>query len=179
MLVNRRLWGVSMNPRRNRRFLVLAMYLFIAFPLWVAIQRHNSGIAAFSVLGIVGLINQFIFGNFMFWGKKYGGILKPFRRDPERPNDERELSARDAAHFSAYSSVELLLFTILILPEVLPVRLLEHVSPSELLFYTRTSLWGLLAVSMTLPQAILLWSEPDVENEPEEITRLAIPPQFR
>jgi hypothetical protein len=177
MLVNRQVWGINLNPRRNRRFLASVLYLFIGFLFWLAIQRHISGITLFMV--ILLLINPFIFGDFMLWGKKYGGLLKPFHRDPERPNDERELAARDAAHFSAYTAVELLIFTILVLPDWLPARLLEHASPPELLFYTRTSLWGVLAISMTLPQAILLWREPDIESEPEEKNSLAIPPRFR
>jgi hypothetical protein len=177
MLVNRQVWGVNMNPRRNRRFLILVMYLFIGFLFWLEIQRRFSGWTLFLV--ILAVINPLIFGDFMFWGKKYGGLLKPFHRDSERPNDERELAARDAAHFSAHTTVELLLLTILILPEWLPARLLENASPPQLLFYTRTSLWGLLAVSMTLPQAILLWREPDIESEPEEKNSLAIPPHLR
>jgi hypothetical protein len=56
-----------------------------------------------------------------------------------------------------------------------PARYRDHLSATELLFYTRTSLWGLFAIAITLPQAILLWSEPDVDGEPEEQNTLKIP----
>jgi len=173
MLVNRHIWGVSMNSRRNRRWLVVMLYVFIGFLIVLALLRHISDFTIFFIVFIV--VNPLIFGDFMFWGKKYGGLLKPFHQDPERPNDERELAARDSAHFRAYTTLVLLLFTILLVPDWVPARYRDHLSATELLFYTRTSLWGLFAIAITLPQAILLWSEPDVDGEPEEQNTLKIP----
>jgi hypothetical protein len=177
MLVNRQIWGVSMNSRRNRRWLVLVMYFLIGFLFLLALQRRISGLALFLI--VLAIINPFIFGDLMFWGKKYGGFLKPFIQDSERPNDERELATRDYAHFRAYTSIELLLLILLFAPDWVPARFLQHISPTELLFYTRTSLWGIYAVAMTLPQAILLWSEPDIDSEPQEKNTLAIPGHMR
>lgn len=177
MLVNRHVWGISMNSRRNRRWLVVMLYVFIGLLIVLALQKHISDFAVWFVVFLV--VNPLIFGDFMFWGKKYGGLLKPFRQDPERPNDERELAARDSAHFRAYTAVVLLLFTLLLVPDWVPSRYTEHFSPIEILSYTRTSLWGLFAVAITLPQAILLWSEPDIESEQGEQNTLSIPPHLR
>ena len=171
MLVNRHVWGVSMNSRRNRRLLVVFLYAFIGLLIVLALQKHISDFTIWFVVFLV--VNPLIFGDFMFWGKKYGGLLKPFHQDPERPNDERELAARDAAHFRAYTTLELLLFTILL------ARYTNHLSPSEILPYTRTCFWGLFAVASTLPQAVLLWSEPDIDSEPEERDTLTIPRHLR
>jgi hypothetical protein len=177
MLVNRHVWGVSMNSRRNRRWLLVMLYLFIGLLIVLALQKHISGLSIWLVVFVI--INPLIFGDFMFWGKKYGGLLKPFHQEAERPNDERELAARDSAHFRAYTALVLLLFTFLIAPDWVPTRYRDHLSATELLFYTRTSLWGLFAIATTLPQAILLWSEPDVDSEPEEQNTLAIPKHLR
>jgi hypothetical protein len=177
MLVNRQIWGLSMNLRRNRRWLVLAMYSFIGFLFWQALLRHISDMTICLIVFVV--INPLIFGDFMFWGKKYGGLLKPFHLDPERPNDEQEMAARDSAHFRAYSSLMILLLTLLIVPDWLPARFLERASPTELLSYTRTALWGIFAVAMTLPQTMLLWSAPDIDGEPEEKNSLAMPRNLR
>ena len=162
-----------MNSRRNRRWLVVMLYVFVGFLIVLALLRHISDFTIFFIVFIV--VNPLIFGDFMFWGKKYGGLLKPFHQDSERPNDERELAARDSAHFRAYTTLVLLLFTILLVPDWVPARYSDHLSATELLFYTRTSLWGLFAIAITLPQAILLWSEPDVDSEPEEQNTLKIP----
>ena len=186
MLVNRHVWGVSMNSRRNRRLLVVFLYAFIGLLIVLALQRHILGLGVYAFVSAV--INPLIFGHFMFWGKKYGGLLKPFHQNPEGRNDERELAARDAAHFRAYTTLVLLLFTLLIVPDLfVPDLFLRdrvsqytgHFSPTEILFYTHTSFWGLLAVADTLPQAVLLWSEPDIESEQGEQNTLSLPPHLR
>ena len=182
MLVNRHVLGVSMNSRRNRRLLVACLYAFIGLLIVLALlQKHITGMSI-SIL-VLAVINPLIFGDFLFWGKTHGGLLRPFHQDPKRPNDERELAARDAAHFRAYTTLVLLLFTLLFAPELTAPDWLspytDHLSPTEILFYTRTSLWGLLGFALTLPQAILLWSEPDIETEPEGGGTLTIPPHLR
>jgi hypothetical protein len=115
-------------------------------------------------LTISVLINPLVFGGFLFWGKKRGGILKPFHPDPEQRNDERELAARDLAHFHAYGWVTLLLLCIAIAPEYVPSK---YLSGTRLWPLVQNLLWGLLALALTLPQAILRWSEPDVDVEPD------------
>jgi hypothetical protein len=177
LLVNRHIWGVSMNSRRNRRRLVVVLYLSIRIVITLAFRSHISEITIFLI--IFFLINPLIFSDFMFWGNKYGGLLKPFHQDPERPNDEQELAARDAAHFRAYTTLVPLLLTLLLVPDWVPTRYSERLSPTQLLFYTRTSLWGLFAIAITLPQAILLWSEPDIDSEPEKQNSLSIPRHLR
>jgi hypothetical protein len=166
-----------MNSRRNRRLLVVFLYVLIGLLIVLAVQKHISDWTIWFVVFLV--INPLIFGDFLFWGKKYGGLLKPFHQDPERPNDERELAARDAAHFRAYTKMVLLLFTLILVPDWVPARYTDRLSPTEILSYARTSLWGLFAVALTLPQAILLWSEPDIDSEPEERNTLTISRHLR
>lgn len=186
MLVNRHVWGVSMDSRRNRRFLVVFLYAFIGLLIVLALQKHILGMMIW--LTVLAVINPLIFGQFMIWGKKYGGLLKPFQQNPESPNDERELAARDAAHYRAYTTVVLLLGALLLVPGLFvpdlffldwASRYTDHLSPTKILFYTNTFLWGLLAVAETLPQAILLWTEPDIDGEPEGRGTLTIPRHLR
>lgn len=188
MLVNRHVWGVSMNSRRNRRLLVAFLYVFIGLLVVLTLQKHILGDTIWLLVLLV--INPLIFGDFMFWGKKYGGLLKPFHQNPESPNDERELAARDAAHFRAYMALVQLLGTLVLAHDLYVLatdlyvpdwvsRYIDHLSPTEILFYTRTFLSGLLAVALTLPQAILFWSEPDIDSEPEGRGMLTIPQRLR
>jgi len=171
MLVDRRIFGFSMNRRRNRRWLVVSLCICIAALCVMVFLNRVSGMAMF--LTIIVVINPFVFGEFMFWGKKRGGILKPFEPtfEPtsEQANDERELGARDLAHFHAYRRITMLLVCIAVLPEYLSRK---HVSLAELLPLTQKLLWVLVAIALTLPQAMLLWSEPDIETE-SEISSLA------
>jgi hypothetical protein len=116
------------------------------------------------LLTISVLINPLVFGEFLFWGKKRGGILKPFDPNPEQRNDERELAARDRAHFHAYGWMTLVLLCIALAPEYLPSK---YLSGTQLFSLIQNLLWGLVALVLTLPQAILLWSEPDIDIEPD------------
>jgi len=168
MLVNRRIFGVNLNPRRNRRWLVVLLYTFIGIPFILGSLKHVEGPPELWLYFFPGwIISALIFGNFMFWGKRRGGLLKPFAQDPDRPNDERELAARDSAHYRAYKALFFFISLMLILSFQLSLGYLKGISPTELLYFARMSLYGLFAIAMTLPQAILLWSEPDIDSEPE------------
>jgi hypothetical protein len=177
VLVNREVLGISMNLRRNRRLLAVAIYSFLALLFLLLVRHRVSGIGVF--LTIVIVVNPLVFGEFLFWGKKYGGLLKPFEPDSERPNDEREVSTRDFAHFRAYGWMRFLITAVAVLPDLLPARVMEHVTPTELLYVIRTVIWGLLALSLTLPQSILLWTEPDIDFDSEEKLRLSVPNHSR
>jgi hypothetical protein len=164
MLVNRRIFGVSLNSRRNRRWVVVLLYVVMGVP-YVLISLKHGGfreryLEFWFLFYPVLLIDALLFGNFMFWGKRRGGLLKPFAQDPERPNDERELAARDSAHYRTLRALRLLI--------LVPILVLESpYQPAERLFLTRMLLWGLFAIAMTLPQAIVLWTEPDIDSELE------------
>ena len=169
MLANRTIMGISMNRRRNRRWLVTAMYLLIAVLFAVGVRNHAS--SSFFVLFflVIVIINPLLFGEFFFWGKKYGGLLKPFQNNRELPNDERELAARDRAHYRAYGWILISLFLILWIDDWLPMAARSNMSPAQLLYLTRSLAWGAWVLAMTLPQAILLWTEPDIEAERDEM----------
>jgi hypothetical protein len=85
--------------------------------------------------------------------------LAPRRRDPDQP-DERDMAVRNAACFSAY--------------RVLALYSLAIYSATCLSFDLRASVavkvlelltMPLLGMALTLPQAELLWREPDVPEE--------------
>lgn len=79
-------------------------------------------------------------------------------------NDERELHQRDHAHYLAYQAVGVAVLVPMFLaslrvikPGLVPLA----ISPDEI-YYGLT----LIAVTLfiTLPQSILLWTEPDMEE---------------
>jgi magnesium-transporting ATPase (P-type) len=79
-------------------------------------------------------------------------------------NDERELHQRDHAHFQAYrvATISLVIVTMLLYIRGLGRPFLGFLSvPADLSFAVTIAA---LFVSQTLPQAILLWTEPDMEE---------------
>jgi hypothetical protein len=143
MLANRKIMGISMNRRRNRRYLVIAMYFLIAILFVIGVRNHASGSFFVLFFMVMVVINPLLFGEFLFWGKKYGGLLKPFQTNRELPNDERELAARDRAHYRAYGWVLISLFLILWIDDWLPKATRNNMSPAQLLYLTRSLAWGL------------------------------------
>jgi hypothetical protein len=175
MLANRTIMGISMNRRHNRRWLVMAMYLLLAVLFATVVYRHDW--LLFLFFPVVLVVNPLLFGEFLFWGKKYGGLVKPFHSDREQPNDERELAARDRAHYRAYGWVLISFFLILLIGgDWFPERPRYNMSPAQFLYLIQSLVWGAWTLAMTLPQAILLWTEPDIESEKEEMA-MSNPPK--
>jgi hypothetical protein len=178
---------ISMASRRRRRTLVVAIYAFfttlIAGGWFLDRWRSTGGVTLWLAL----------LACMVFLGGHYSrGLVKPFNSKPPRQpampwllfvqlrlyrpvlaadedafrNDERELRERDHAHYRAYQGIGLAL-AVLWLPTLWLVRKPEWLArlgadPGQIVF-------GLLiacfVLYVTLPQAILLWTEPDMEAE--------------
>lgn len=181
---------VNMAQQARRRVLVVAIYaamLGLIGMLWYF--THWRGTGAYVIWAAIGASKLFLGGHYR------GGLVKPFRyRQPvyadsvlpylsllalklrvyestpdwhenEFRNDERELHQRDRAHYQAYQiigfAVILPMFIAsmrLIKPALVPISI-----SSDELYYGLALLGAVLFV--TLPQCILLWTEPDMEAE--------------
>jgi hypothetical protein len=177
---------IDMAPRTRRRSLVVLIYATLAVAMagfWFLDRWHTS--AAYLILATVP-INRFFLG-----GYNFGGLIKPFNgnwphRSEAQPNlllltlriypnepaesdyksDERELAQRDRAHYHAYQMLTITTCVLWLIShfEANIPNLLAKIS-----FPTGPVLYGLataiVIVAITLPQAILLWTEPDMEQE--------------
>jgi hypothetical protein len=176
--------SIDMAPRTNRRALVVLIYTGMAAlmaGLWMLDGWHVTGVyLVFATL----LVNRVFLGGYGF-----GGLIKPFNgKAPARSeapppflmlalrvyqlppeenqfrNDEREVRQRDRAHYLAYQVLSVALAGMWLLADwkLNSTRLLAWVPVSA-----DAMLYGLVlaavVVSVTLPQAILLWTEPDME----------------
>lgn len=178
---------VDMAQRHRRRILVIAIYAALAVLmacLWRFTQWHGSGIWAFWA---VMLACRFFLG-----GYYAGGLVKPFsnkapRRTEQAPpllmlklriyrplpaegepyrNDERELRQRDHAHYAAYQTLGGALAVVWLLASIRndSPKVFDWLTmPSDELFCGLTMI--ALTLFLTLPQALLLWSEPDMEAD--------------
>jgi hypothetical protein len=157
------LLGINMARRGNRRGLVAVTYLGLVV-VWVLIGTpggSGGGASGFTVVLLATslLVNAIVFGGYGRWG-----LIKPFNtRTPfgaPAPwhNDERELRRRDRMHYYAYRVV----VALLLLGYVLGRAPFQHPEMS------RALIEGGAVLGLTLPQALLLWIEPDMEFEEPE-----------
>lgn len=177
-----------MSRRARRRRLVAAVYAALAACIGVTWYfTHWRGTGAYVYFAALLACRLF------FGGYYRGGLVKPFQyrkpRNADIPppffalklriyqpvfddddehafrNDERELHQRDYAHYLAYQAIGVVIAAeAFLVPLRMIVRRLQHwrgMTPEELYYG-----FALVALTlfMTLPQAILLWTEPDMDE---------------
>lgn len=157
------LLGINMARRGNRRGLVVVTYLgLIVLRIFLGTLTADDGRAtAFTVVLLATslFVNGVVFGGYGRWG-----LIKPFcTRTPlgfptPWQNDEREVHRRDRMHYYAYRVVVVLLL----------LGYLAGRTPFRSPEWSHALLEGGVVLGLTLPQALLLWIEPDMEfDEPE------------
>jgi hydrogenase/urease accessory protein HupE len=155
-----RFLGMDMARQSNRRWLVAVTYVaLLAFgaTLWT-LGGHRGEPIAFTLLLLVTslFVNQIVFGGYGCWG-----LIRPFNTHgplgshTSWHNDERDLRRRDRMHFYAYRIV----VSLIVLGYFLGRDPFQHPQVGNAL------LVGALIFGLTLPQALLLWIEPDMEFE--------------
>ena len=141
---------------RRRRFVLV---LFTGFAALVVIWCFVHARSAYGLLMFLG----FAIGAKMMGGRSYkSGLVAPFEG-----GDEREQNRRDRAFYVAYKWWDLTL-----MPALLAVGLknnsLYPAWPYAVRGFVDRLPFGLLLAAgvlyYTLPQAILLWTEPDIEE---------------
>jgi hypothetical protein len=165
--------GVSMVRRKNRRWLVAATYaalLVVMATLGVARSRGMDIWAGWILFAVV-LVNWRILGSMakqMIWLRRrwdhpisLGLAARPQREEDEL--DEREQAVRNAAYFEAYRVLAVYCF--FLFPFLVSSSF--EVFWSSSLGRVALPLLGMLlfGIAWTLPQAIFLWTEPDVPEE--------------
>lgn len=178
---------IDMARRIRRRVLVVSVYVSLAIlmgTLWFF--THWRGTGAYVLFAAMLVCKLFLGGYYR------GGLVKPFHyRRPSNPDapppllalklrvyqsvlpsdedalrsDERELHQRDHAHFLAFQWITIALVApwILAYSRMLRPRfvLIPGMTADE--FYFAFALIGMMLL-LTLPQAILLWTEPDMDE---------------
>jgi hypothetical protein len=178
---------VDMAAQVHRRALVVLIYATLAALMAGLFLADHWRTTGYYLVFATFLINRFFLG-----GYNFGGLIKPFsgkppyRNDPppflllalrvyhpepidsEYRSDERELQQRDRAHYQAYQWIASTLVVLWLLASwnAFKPHLLAWIpaSPSLLIYGV---VLASIVVSLTLPQAILLWTEPDMEETDE------------
>jgi hypothetical protein len=161
-----------MVSRARRRWLVVGVYVGLAALMWGFWSGEHWQRTFGDMLVATIFVNYFLLGGWTNTGLVRAFLDRRFRRgkigspasDPDLLSDEREVNQRDHAHFHSYQAITMAFFLIFLVSgwtkganrplEWIPV------SSESLLndFFIAAAVIGL-----TLPQAILLWTEPDME----------------
>jgi hypothetical protein len=175
------------TARRRTRRIIVAAYWLVALGIvgvcqWAQYFRpgHNP------VGGLIFPLQILVFLPAILGGVRAGGMVKPFSgvhfvplydRDatqtlfgPPRPLigsmpasdavlDEREQLQRDSVHFAAYTSARWLAFIFLLLQCAAGL-----VSPAWMSRFGAAAFLLLALVLWSLPQTLILWTEPDIEE---------------
>jgi hypothetical protein len=162
-----------MVRRSNRRLLVAMTYAsFLALMATVIIifpsgpQMNAVWLCVFPLA--YNLVSRAIFGKLvkdtvlpeLGGGGMISLGLAPRRRRDEDGPDEREVAVRNAAYFEAYRA--LAMYSIALWLAWPPIFLLSASTAVRVLLLLTMPL---LAMALTLPQAVVLWTEPDVPEE--------------
>ena len=177
--------GCSMAPRRNRRVMVVAVYLAIALLPLIQAVRHPTELyrnALILVLLMASFFARHIFGAIvpaLTWNDRYlemadsrqieivsvihPGQNKPVHESVDPDPDEREVAVRNSVYFAAFRwlavySVLIWLATMALLNPHMPFGVHGMVMMEYAMF-------PLMVMALTLPQAIILWNEPDLPEE--------------
>ncbi|MGC2617724.1 MAG: hypothetical protein WA414_01720 [Acidobacteriaceae bacterium] len=176
-------FGYSMQTRSARRRLVVALYASLALALIGGFFLDRLHVSGYYIYFAALFINWKILG-----GYGQDGLVKPFtgkgRRNQPMPsnltelqlyaagnltsgfpdeyrNDERELQRRDRVHYQAYQWIAGLLAILWLLAnwEMHPPHFIPAGLVALLLYLV---VFPAILLAITLPQAILLWTEPDM-----------------
>jgi len=142
---------INMAPRAHRRWFVVVSYGLFAG--WWITFLFGSSRAGF-VMSLVGFAGLLVFVSYAGTGTEGG--------------DERQTHRRDRAFFTAHQQLNWALVIALFTawfqwPPVMAVASPAVRAVFEQLPYS--VLFVLVGLYATLPQAILLWTEPDMETE--------------
>lgn len=183
---------VDMAPQTHRRALVGLIYACFAILITIFWELDKWRTTGVYLIFATFLINRFVLGGYYF-----GGLVKPFNgkaprhRDLPPPftfltmrmwkpepveseyrNDERELEQRDRAHYLSYQVLTIALALVWLMSDWMMkgARLFAWLAvPADVLLYG--FVLSACVVAITLPQAILLWTEPDMEENSDSAVR--------
>ena len=164
--------GISTVSRKNRRWIVAFIYAIVAFLIAnFALIHPAENRFIFVACGIGAVISRWIFGRLVkervfseiSIGQMTNLDLSPGRRD-RSGLDERERALSNWAHYEAFRVLAFCSFFVWLFAYVAVPELLVLNPPIVIRVFEGISM-ALLVLAFTLPQAILLWTQPDVPEE--------------
>jgi len=177
-------WGISLVRRRTRRILVIAYWaaVFLVTSVDGAINFWSPGWRNHFWITAIWTVCFALLGSFL-GGLGTGGPVRNFEgRRPQKPNlidntlrtlinpadvgwqredgplDERDIRLRNAAHYEAYRAIKFIFLVGFLAFILLGTVLQRYKTLTEPVFLV------LFLIAMNLPQTLILWYEPDMEQ---------------
>ncbi len=160
------IFGISMSSRKRRRWLVLFCYAFLGL-VTPFVPFSISKTARFLLLQANCFAIVFI--AFVVFHKLARDTVLPLQEDPTPISlglsrkaflnnyrlDERQVAIRNAAYYKAYRLIAVL---VLLMPIILGFMTSNRTVVGILVS-------SIIVLLFSLPQAIILWTEPDMPGE--------------
>lgn len=177
MFKQARFLGISLKARSRRRVLVLITFALMAASIAVisiqSVPKAANLVGNFTLLVFI-VVTRGIFGSVVAQqlvplqpedaGRRIQplGLSRPIQPlDPDLIEpDEYEIAVRNDAYFRAYRCVAAFSFVVMIVV----VWFFSAPAPIRQ-FLTFATILTLVAMIFTLPQAIILWQQPDMPEE--------------
>jgi hypothetical protein len=181
---------VDMAARAHRRAMVVGLYSALALGMVGLFFADRWRVSGYYLVFATFLINRVFLG-----GYASSWLVKPFNEKAPRRSDvappflllalrvyrpvlgenayridERELEQRGRAHYQAYQALTVVL-AVLWLPagwSAFKPAWMAGFGPAVALVVYGLVLAGIV-LALTLPQAILLWTEPDMEADGDQV----------
>lgn len=163
---------MSMATQKNRRLLVVTTYstLLICVAIILILPPlggRNRSMWLLSLPLVYNVVSYAVFGKLVEptalptprGGEMTGLGLAPRRRNVDEP-DERDVAIRNGAHYQAFRAAAVYCFALWVL-----IPLLWSLKGPTVILWVLLLLMPLFTMLLTLPQAIILWTQPDVPEE--------------
>lgn len=168
-----RLLGIPIDTRSRRRALVITLY-----------AAYVALIACFSLagregLGLLFLVSLIPVGTVLlasFWSLSQ--IALPYATEGAGvalvPPDERQLQVRDRAFYRAYQTISALFGLWIVYEAIARTNTRQWFWLPQTFDEYQAIVWAYLLVSMTLPSAIIAWTEPDLADADRDVSEFRL-----
>ena len=161
---------IDMAPRARRRWLVALSYAVLAVLDLAEFSASAKSATSIWIIGVCGVLSVVVV--LVLWW---------LAGDTDARGDQREMHRRDHAHFRAYRFFLCVIFVGMLGYSIVNGLLAAYfnrptpitLSPLALRAYLRLLRHFVLTAVLlyfTLPQAILLWTEPDMDSGQERVS---------
>jgi MFS family permease len=168
-----RVFGIRIDRQSRRRALVVTLYLSYVALIACFALAGKSGIALLFTAGLLpaGLV---LVGTFVAISQ----LALPYATEGTgaelRTVDERQIQVRDRAFYRGYQVLSALFGLWIVYETIARTSRLDWLWVPSTFDEYQAIVWGYLLISMTLPSAIIAWTEPDLEESESDVVEVRL-----
>lgn len=168
------LLGIRIDRRSRRRSLVVVLYASYALLVTCFALAERSG---FGLIFAAGLLPSGLALMSAFWA--ISQLALPYATEGSGRNeqlvDERQLQVRDRAFYRAYQILSSVFGLWVVYEGIARTNERQWFWVPQTFDEYQAIVWGYLLVSMTLPSALIAWTEPDlIDGDEKQATELRL-----